>query len=189
MASVCVELRRSNIFRACAGVAWLLVAAVLCPVLVHQTAIAQETEAETEASEPLEEIIVVAPRTLSSMRVEIRRAEDNVLALFNAINDDRDYDIRCRREVPLGTHIPQRVCNPRFVDRLIERENQLYLRTGVYTEPVGEIRHHQDILNEMMRTMAEENPQLLDEMELYYQLKTHYDAEREERLEGKFFVW
>ena len=81
------------------------------------------------------------------------------------------------------------VCTPRFVDRLIGRETQLYLRTGVYTEPVGEIRQHQEILNEMMRTMTEENPQLRDELQLFYDLKTRYDAEREERMEGKFFVW
>ncbi len=191
MASVCAKLRRGNIFRACAGVVWLLVAVVLCPVLLQQAAIAQEAEADTNAekSEPLEEIIVVAPRTLRSMRVEIRRAEDNVLSLFNAMNDDNDYDIRCRQETPLGTNIPARICNPRFVDRLIGRETQLFLRTGVYAEPVGEIRQHQEILNEMMRTMAEENSELRDEMLLFYQLKTRYDAEREERLEGKFFAW
>ncbi len=191
MASGCVKLRRGNIFRACAGVAWLLMGAVLCPVLFQQAAIAQEAEAEPNegALGPLEEIIVVAPRSLSSMRVEIRRAEENVLALFNAINDDHDYDIRCRQEAPLGSHIPVRICNPRFVDRLIGRETQLFLRTGVYAEPVGEIRQHQEILNEMMRTMAEENPELRDEMQLFFQLKTRYDAEREERLEGKFFAW
>ena len=157
MASVCATLRRCNIFRACASVVGLLAAAVLGPVLLQQAAIAQEAKAETNAEElePLEEIIVAAPRSLSSMRVEIRRAEENVLALFNAMNDDHDYDIRCRQEAPLGSHIPVRICNPRFVDRLIGRETQLYLRTGVYTEPVGEIRQHQEILNEMMRTMTE----------------------------------
>ena len=41
----------------------------------------------------------------------------------------------------------------------------------------------------MMRTMAEENPELRDEMQLFFQLKTQYDAERKERLEGKFFAW
>ncbi len=191
MASICAELRRCSIFGACAGVAWLVVATVVCPVLLQQTAIAQEAEAETDAEvlEPLEEIIVVAPRSLSSMRVEIRRVEENVLALFNAMNDDHDYDIRCRQEAPLGSHIPVRICNPRFVDRLIGRETQLYLRTGVYTEPVGEIRQHQEVLNEMMRTMVEENPQLRDEMQLFYDLKTQYDAERKERLEDKFFAW
>jgi hypothetical protein len=191
MASGCAKLRRGNIFRACAGVAWLLMGAVLCPVLLQQAAIAQEAGAETNAKalEPLEEIIVVAPRSLSSMRIEIRRAENNVVALFNAMNDEHDYDIRCRQEVSIGTHIPQRVCTPRFVDRLIGRETQLYLRTGVYTEPVGEIRQHQEILNEMMRTMIEENPQLRDELQLFYDLKTRYDAERKERHEGKFFVW
>jgi hypothetical protein len=191
MASVCATLRRCNIFRACASVAWLLVGAILCPVLFQQAAIAQEAEAESneEALGPLEEIIVVAPRSLSSMRGEIRRAEENVLALFNAMNDDHDYDIRCRQEAPLGSHIPVRICNPRFVDRLIGRETQLFLRTGVYAEPVGEIRQHQEILNEMMRTMADENSELRDEMLLFYQLKTRYDAERKERLEGKFFAW
>ena len=157
-----------------------LTALAVLAVFVQQAAIAQETAAD---SETLEEIIVIAPQSLSSMRVAIVEAEDNVLDLFNAINDDRDYDIRCRRETALGTHIARRVCRPGYVSRLEARAEQDFLAGNGYFDPFAEIDYHDDILEEKMRTLFAENPELNQAATEYYLLKTRYDTERVERRE------
>ena len=89
-------------------------ALVVIAVFLQQTSNAEEVG--TEESETLEEIIVTAPRSLSSIRVAIVESEENVLDLFNSMNDDNDYDIRCGRETAVGTHIARRVCRPRYVE-------------------------------------------------------------------------
>ncbi len=169
-----------RVFQGAIGTA--LVSAALASFLAFQpeSAAAQETE--------LEEIIVRAPRTLGSMRVEILKAENNALALFNDLNDDDDYDIYCARETPTGSHIPQRVCRPRYLVRLESRAAQDFLRGDIYYMPVGEVRQHDSILLEKLETLAVEHPELLQAVRDYHQLKTAYEAEREERFENSFFV-
>ncbi len=157
-----------------------LTALVVLAVFVQQTAIAQETAAD---SETLEEIIVIAPQSLSSMRVAIVEAENDVLDLFNAMNDDNDYDIRCGRETTTGTHISRRVCRPRYAERLTARAEQDYLAGNGYFDPFAEISYHDDILEEKMRTLFAEHPELTQAATEYYLLKTRYDTERVERRE------
>ena len=76
MASLRNEFRRCDSCKVGVSVARLAAFAVLFPVLLQQAALAQETDAEESA--PLEEVVTIAPRTLRLMRVEIRRAEENV---------------------------------------------------------------------------------------------------------------
>ncbi len=160
-----------------------LTALAVLAVFLQQTSNAQEAETEAEEFETLEEIIVIAPQSLSSMRVAIVEAEDNVLDLFNAINDDRDYDIRCRRETALGTHIARRVCRPGYVDRLEARAEQDFLAGNGYFDPFAEISYHDNILEEKLRVSFAENPELTQAATEYYLLKTRYDTERVERRE------
>ncbi len=150
---------------------------------------ADELQAIAVKQEPLEEVIVIAPRSLSSMRAEIIEVENKVFDIFNAVNSDNDYDVSCRRETPSFSHIPQRVCRPRFVDRIESSATQMYLRGDGYFDPRAEIRHHQQILEERMRTLVEENPQLYEAISEFYLIKTEFEAERKKRLEGRFFVW
>ncbi len=187
MASFCGKVRICDICKAGVSVARLLAVAALFPVLLHQTAFAQEADAEE--SEPMEEVIAIAPPTLSVMRVRIRDAEENIVELFNASNDDRDYDMRCAREAPLGSHIPIRVCRTRIVDRLTARASRDFITTGFYEYPAAEIRYHENMLQEVMTRLISEEPQLYKAANEYYLLKTEYDADREERHKDKFFVW
>ena len=150
---------------------------------------AVELQAIAVEQEPLEEVIVIAPRSLNSMRAEILEVQNNAIDLFNAINSDDDFDIRCRRETPLGSYIPRRNCRPRFVDRIESSATRIYLQGNGYFSPRAEIRHHQQLLEEHMRTLMEENLQLYEAMHEYYLIKTEFEAERKERLEGKFFSW
>jgi 3-hydroxyacyl-CoA dehydrogenase len=62
-----------------------LTALAVLAVVLQQTSNAQEAEREAEKSETLEEMIVTAPQSMSSMRVAIVEAENE--ELLGQIND------------------------------------------------------------------------------------------------------
>ena len=157
-------------------------------------ALAQDEPATAEAHPEdvgyadLEEIIVTAPRTLRSMRAEIEEVQDRAFALFNELNIDNDYDIVCRRETPTGSHIPVRVCRPRYVDRLEAEAAQDFLAGEAYFDPGGDILYHEDILRQKIARMAEEDPDFHHALAEFYRVKTSYEEERQERFQDSWFV-
>ena len=74
------------------------------------------------------------------------------------------------------------------LSELVSRAAQDFLRGDIYYMPVGEVRQHDSILLEKLETLAVEHPELLQAVRDYHQLKTAYEAEREERFENSFFV-
>jgi len=170
--------------------------AIFAAVLVCQASIAQEPPSapaspngtSEQNSAAMEELTVVAPQSLSTMRDELIRAEEDVLAVFNSLNDDDDYDITCRRERPIGSNIPVRVCKAAFVDREQAKAAQDYLGGRGYVDPIGQLRYHEEILRQKMSELMEESPDLFQALMAYYELKTGYDAERDDRFEDSFIA-
>ncbi len=148
----------------------------------------QDEAASTEFSGEMEELTVVAPRSLETLRQELVIAEDDVLNAYNALNDDDDYDIYCTEERPLGSYIPVRVCKARFVDNEQARSAYDFLSGSGYTDPSGQIQFHESIMRQKMAELAAENPTLYNALLRYYNLKTDYDAERASRFEDQFFA-
>lgn len=167
------------IFDRLAKFAVLLVMLLLPALFGASWTVAQESSAMT--ADELEEIIVVAPRTFTSMRAEIVRTEDRALGLFNELNEDDDYDIVCRNETPTGSHIPERVCRPVYVMRLEARAAQDFILFGVDMAPVEDPAYHDRILRKKLEELASENPSLLEALQDYYDAKTTYDTARAER--------
>ena len=143
---------------------------------------------EDNANRNLEEIIVTAPRSLSSLRAEIDQVQDRAFALFNELNIDNDYDIVCRRETPLGSHIPQRVCRSRYVDRLEAEAGQEFFFGGEFIDPTADIMYHEDIMKQKLASLAQEHPDFHKALEEFYQLKTAYEEERRERFRNSWFA-
>jgi len=85
----------------------------LAPVGVCQTDPVEE--AEPESSEAIDEITVYGKQSISELRREIYKAEENFFDVFNSLNQDFEYDVNCYYEVPTGTHIRRHVCKANFV--------------------------------------------------------------------------
>ena len=143
---------------------------------------------EDDRYDDLEEVVVTAPRTLSAMRAEIDAVQNRAFALFNELNVDNDYDIVCRRETPTGSHIPVRVCRPRYVDRLEAEATQDFLAGDGFFDPGGDIMYHEDILKQKLARMVEEHPEFHAALEEYYRLQSAYEDERRERFRDSWFV-
>ena len=143
---------------------------------------------EDDRYDDLEEVVVTAPRTLSAMRAEIDAVQNRAFALFNELNVDNDYDIVCRRETPTGSHIPVRVCRPRYADRLEAEATQDFLAGDGFFDPGGDIMYHEDILKQKLALMAREHPEFHSALEEFYRLQSAYEDERRERFRDSWFV-
>lgn len=71
----------------------------------------------TDAS--VEEIEVVGQR-LQKLRFEIENTRISVFDIFNRLNDDDQFDMRCYRRKTTGSLIKERICVPRFVEDVLD---------------------------------------------------------------------
>ncbi len=62
-----------------------------------------------------EEIVVTGERTLSGLRFQMDRAQDDIYRLFNQLLDDSRFKINCNTESSTGSYILQRKCEPAFL--------------------------------------------------------------------------
>ena len=58
---------------------------------------------------------LVAKKSLSELRSDYFEKEEAFYKLFNQLNEDRDYDVRCYYERRTGTRIKNHVCRAKFV--------------------------------------------------------------------------
>ncbi len=147
---------------------------------------------EASAAETPEEVIVTGRQTRRQLQVRIELAQDRMFGLFNELNDDDRYDIKCTVDTVTGSLISQRVCRPEFLRKTIELNARAFLAgiQGAVTEdggtlgssaayapvPQAEINYRYPILREKMSALVEQNSDfaaavaehqaLLEEMEL-----------------------
>lgn len=172
---------------------WQLCAALLPSVVWSQPATPDayaETEADTQRSAPpIEEVLVIAPRTLGGLRDELVRAEDRVHELFNALNDDDEFDIHCFTETRTGTHIGRRVCKANYVDTATANDGQAYLAflrgdLGTAQSPaLSVLRYKNEILRQKLTQLVRENPELREAVAHFGELSENYEDARRAILE------
>jgi hypothetical protein len=71
---------------------------------------ALERNAAPPAAEEPEEVTIRGRRTVTEYRLEMERARDDIVRIFNELNDDSDNEVVCRNERPTGSRMPVRVC-------------------------------------------------------------------------------
>jgi hypothetical protein len=110
------------------------------------------------------------------------------------LNSDDDFDIHCYREAETGSHIKRRVCKANYLRRLeaeATKQQMLSLQAtgaGLYLEPVVEIRKMDKKFQEEVEKLAIANPELLEALVEFVDMKKAFEAERKERCEGRFIL-
>jgi hypothetical protein len=78
---------------------------------------AEPVTAQTAAAAREEpEEVIVRGRRLADFRAELEAAQLRVYSLFNDLNSDDAFDVRCQTEDSTGTRLRQQNCRPQFVD-------------------------------------------------------------------------
>ena len=165
---------------------------------------------QTTSQRPIEEIQVIGERTLLTMRNEIIREEENLYRIFNELNSHDRFDITCKEERRVFSHIPARNCYPKFFTDLrmdstrfaLGELRQAYSSDGV--DPVlfqlgldkidndRELREksagdYQALSEEMLR-IASENPDYLNILMKVADLKANYEAARKDLFDSDNWV-
>lgn len=94
----------------------LFVTALMLPM----AAVGQDEDASTEMASDNENIVVASQKSPREMRRDLWRAEKEFYSIYNELNDDNIYDVRCTKEVPTGSTIKSQMCRPKFLDRALK---------------------------------------------------------------------
>jgi len=92
----------------------LFVAVLALPM----AAIGKDKGASTEMASndaAIEDIVVVGQKSKGALRRELYRSEEDFYSVYNKLNDEGEYDVRCFYETPTGTHVKNHVCRAKFV--------------------------------------------------------------------------
>ncbi|MDX1482416.1 MAG: hypothetical protein R3315_12105 [Woeseiaceae bacterium] len=76
---------------------------------------AAPAQADDSANAQIDEIVVEEQMSLSKLRRQVWQYEEDFYAIYNELNDDREFDVNCFFETPTGSHIKNHVCRARFV--------------------------------------------------------------------------
>lgn len=99
-------------------------------ILVSPSMLGQDgSDVEGELVEVPYQIIVTPQATRRDLRQLIVEVTDDLIARFNELNLDDDYDISCYKFRPTMSHIRKRVCEPVFLTDARSENAQEVART------------------------------------------------------------
>jgi len=107
----------------------LFVTALVSPM----AAIGQDEDVSTNVTsndEVSENIVIASQNSPGDLRRNLRRSEKDFYSLYNKLNDDSLYDVRCTKEAPTGSVIRSQVCRPKFLEKAI-REGKVNYATDL----------------------------------------------------------
>jgi len=156
----------------------LFIAVLTFPIL----AVAQDEGASSDQT--IDNIVVVGQKSLSELRRDVFEAEEEFYSVYNNLNDDKDYDVRCFYEKPTGTHIKNHVCRARFVTKAFERHarrnrNNLSSVANQSADPA--FAENTAKYQAKLETLIAADPQLQAALVRYNTLRAEFVAEREQK--------
>ena len=171
---------------------WLI--PIIMLLLAVSVAYGQEGDAAGAAApEPIDEITVTAPQSLSAWKTAMDKAQDETFAVFNTMIDDRDFHITCRLERPfkdgfdpMPIHREVRVCTTRYYRRASQRATEDFL-DGFEDGRVDRGSAHKEELNQKINDLITESPEFRRAMTEYVVIKREYDAAKEQDKSRGFF--
>jgi hypothetical protein len=92
--------------------------AYLAVLIASSPAVSWAQPAASAVADEDPEEVIVRGRRLADFRAELEAAQLRVYDLFNDLNSDDAFDVRCQLEDATGTRLQQQVCRPQFVDAI-----------------------------------------------------------------------
>ena len=128
--------------------------------------------------EAIDEIVVASKKPTGSLRRDLNRAEDDFYSLYNKLNDDNLYDVRCSYETPTGSRFKIQVCRPAFLTRALDR-GSITRMTSLNTSPVTAEKMAK--YRENLDTLIAANPELQAAAVTFNTARARYMAQSESR--------
>jgi hypothetical protein len=133
-------------------------------------------------NQTIDDIVVVGQKSLSDLRRDVYQAEEDFYAVFNRLNDERDYNVRCFYEKATGTNIKNHVCRARFVTKAYSSHaarngNDLTRVANQSANPAFAEKTAK--YQEKMETLVAANSELQEALIRYNTLRSQYLEQRE----------
>ncbi len=146
----------------------------------------------------LDEITVIG-QSLHSLRMEMVKAEDVKIEIFNSLNSTDDFDIKCEyvAHTYLNSRIKRRECDVGYMKKARAEDARLFMDYGVnFTQLlqrsdhqlIGEFAHKTEALNKEMLELGSKHPSLAKAMINEYELKQRYILEQRERFKDSILI-
>jgi len=139
--------------------------------------LAMPTAAVGQDEEVMENIVVASQKSTSALRKDLIRAEDDFYDLYNTLNDDNEYDVRCFYEAPTGVRTKSHVCRPVFFSKARNRENK---NRRIDPKTDAGIADKMVKLQENLESLIAANPELQEAMVKYNTARAQLVAQLEE---------
>jgi len=168
---------------------WLIV--VFVGVLIHPESAVAQQDKDLPTWE-MEEVLVIGERSLKSLKMEIYKAEDMKVKLFNSLNSTDEFDIKCEYTAPTGSLIRGRRCDIAYMIKARELDAHDYLMSGRWprseSQLAVEFADKTRALNKEMMELAAKHPELAKAMINEYEIKQRYILERRERFKDSILI-
>jgi hypothetical protein len=150
----------------------------LFAVVCASGSFAMEAPAVDGAGQAIEEITVTGQRTLFELRMQVSDAEDAMYNLFNELNTVDKYDIVCRMDTRVFSHIREKTCLPEYAMDAMMEEAQGLVR-GQAGRPVFEVLSIENPrLDARFRDVMEQSPDLFRAVARHYELNESWRLRR-----------
>lgn len=162
---------------------WLLV------LLVTPLQLAVAQAEDDKRQEPIEEITSFGQKSLLTFRHEMEVAEIKYYDLYNTLNDEDEYDVICKDEVPTASRIKRRACKGRFEWEPIGslEMNRLIGSQKIPQHTQVDIPRKRRTVLDKMEKLAEENPELREALFDLTRISMEFAVEKNKRCAGKLF--
>lgn len=153
-----------------------ILAAIVIAMAFPLAASAQEDKVD-------EEVVVVGNKSISTLRKEVYQAEEDFYNLYNSLNDDPDFDVKCYYETATGTHVKNHVCRANFVAasyaKHAGRNGNDLSRVAAQTDPA--LTEKTAIFEEKLSNLVNTNAELQAAFLSYNEARTTFFTAREAR--------
>jgi hypothetical protein len=139
-------------------------------------------------AQPIEEVLVTGERFMYQLRTQMMEAEQKAYEIFNQFNDEKRFNISCSTHQPTGSRIQRQVCQPGFqldasrlhASQYVESTREALGQGGssftVQQQPQEAIVASQmEDYRRKLREVAQENPEFLDAIIRYSELRERYE--------------
>jgi hypothetical protein len=154
-----------------------ILAAIVVAMALPLAAAAQDDDVD-------EEIVVVGDKSISTLRREVYQAEEDFYELYNTLNDDPSYDVKCNFETATGTHVKNQVCRANFVAEAYARQagrnrNDMRRMANQGADPA--LAEKTAIFEEKLSSLVNSNAELQTAFLNYNNARAAFFAAREAR--------
>lgn len=174
----------------------VVVGAYICAAVPNLTYAQNPQELEfnppdiVEEPKVVDEITVVAPRSLVAIERQIEKADFALYEHGNSLIEDPLYKTYCRLDSKAGSNVKKRTCKSGFERELLSEaweSEQLTARQGNrsftfdYRLSESELREHRAVMRKKYLELATNNPKLANLILTRARLQTEYNEARQRR--------